>query len=66
MGLPTDDLRKQTLLSSNKQFIMSGSKSLTAAVPDSSATKLEVTERLHQEVFELKEQLRSAIQLSED
>lgn len=45
---------------------MSGTKSFNAAVPDSSGTKLETVEKFHQEMFELREQLKGAIEFSEE
>ena len=49
--------------------MLSGAKSCTtnsAAIQESSATPLAVTEQLHQEVYALKEQLKQAIEFSEE
>ena len=72
-----DDFRKQTLSTLNQQYLLSGAKSsqctvsvgvpadestLTPPPPQLAAT----TEKLHQEVFALKEQLKQAIEFSEE
>ena len=49
--------------------MLSGAKSCTAAsapIQESAATPLAATEQLHQEVYGLKEQLKQAIEFSEE
>jgi hypothetical protein len=68
------DFRKQTLSNLNHQYFLSGVNS-TASVNKESAvtpsgtlptTPLTNRENLHSEIFDLKEQLRQAITLSEE